>query len=169
MSKFHIEDDSDVSRISSELFKGFQEVSQEAIGVIAKSGKGKSAAIHAVLNGTAGIINVLATLVANHVKPDNIEDLNPNLAVTPEVLLFTALLVNKCAPVCEPDGHVQSQFGPHVIWAALEAYERLTGQKPDQFLAPGLAEAGREFAPNDMARVKAAYEANGADRPRYLN
>lgn len=135
-----------------------------------RAGHGKPAAIHVGMNFAAGILHSVAVLTADtsSVDPDNPTQEAINRCITPEVLLFTALLVNKCSP--EAEGNVvNTEFGPEQIFNALEAYEQLTGKRCDEFLDKDMVAAARkagtsaqELLQNVLTRPRGSPEQPGS-------
>lgn len=110
-----------------------------------KEGGRHPEAIYVMCCAVIGILHVLAMTVGKHDASMPKEDFDPTKSINPTTLLFSTLLANKVAPdYCHRSGGIQTEFGPHVIFEALEAYEKLTGRKPDDYLTPGMVSAARE-------------------------
>ncbi len=111
-----------------------------------KMGGGMPESLNALGNMAVGLMHVMAMCVANQKPTGNFEDFDPSDGITPETLLFSALLVNQIAPDYDHNKNgVVCSFGPHVLLETMSAYEKLTGKKPDEFLVPGLVKAVREL------------------------
>lgn len=99
----------------------------------------------------AGIMKTIAMCVADQkkynpkaTKTQNIEDFDPCLGITADTLLFSALLTNKITPdYNHKNESSDSAMSAITYWEAMEAFEKLTGKQADDFIMPGIAEAGR--------------------------
>lgn len=172
MSKTIFTNDDVTLSMGGELFQGASQVAQEACDALKRAGKGTSEILHALMNMGAGYINVVAALIARHdlskFTEDSMDDFNPNFAITPDVLLFSAILMNVAAPTCGEDGSVDVQFGPHVISRALKTFEQFTGRPADGSLDQSFVQAGREFDESQMPQLlaEAAMRDAGINRGR---
>ena len=148
----------EVGEVASQMFKAAEQITQQAC--LKLRGHPKAAAIAAVLNFGAGYMQTLSALIARHDTSD-MENFNPNFAVTPDVMLFAALLSNQAAPLCTEKGEVDVEFGPHIIWKTLKMFEQYTGRPADGSLQQSFVEVGRKFDPKMLPFIEAGNKPPG--------
>lgn len=149
--------------LSEKAFHAGEEMGMQLLFAAHKEGGGLPDSVYAVGSLAIGALMILAAAVAKQEAPpelkhligkkshemteDDKEDLkkhfDPHAAVTPEVLLFTAFLLNKMCRARE-GANVVTEFGPFIVYEALEAFELFTGKKVDDKLVPGMVKAARD-------------------------
>lgn len=92
-----------------------------------------------------GPIQVMASIVG--VAPPGKDSKDPERRCNPDALLFSVLLINKICPEGPGEkGGSEAAFGPEVYFQALEAFEKLTGRRPDESLQKELTANARKIA-----------------------
>lgn len=131
-------------KLSNEAFRVGEQAAQSLL-LAAKAGGGNIAdGIYCLTSMAAGLMTILAISVGK-IETKDFEEFEPTDSITPETLLYSALLVNKTTPDYDhKEKSVVSELNPIVFFDAIEAYEKLTGKSPDEFLQPGLVKAARE-------------------------
>ena len=117
-----------------------------ACGVAGKSQHREGGACEALVGGVATVAGALHTLAAFLNKGD------ANGPVTPDEMLFAALLVWHCSPSTDGEKSVLV-FDPSLILDTMESFEKFTGRKPDGFMIPALAKAARDCAAEGTAAL----------------
>jgi hypothetical protein len=137
--------DQNTLRLAKEAFEVGEKAAQSLIVATHEHGGGMPDSIYTTANLAIGVIHSIAMCVGKAKWTENVEDFDPLTAITAESMLFSVILVNKMSPDFDPVSNGSTaEFGPHILYEALETYERYTGKKPDEFLMPGLVKAARE-------------------------
>lgn len=73
------------------------------------------------------------------------DEFNPNKQITAESKLFAALLMYQTSPDYDREQcGSTSEYGPHVYWETINAFEKLQGKAPDPYIIEGMIKAGRK-------------------------
>jgi hypothetical protein len=118
-----------------------------------------------------GVIGSLAVMTLTGAQAPNEgadEDFDPGKRITADTLLFFAILAATAARDTRCiDGQkgmdgtsgvgVQCEFGPSIVFDALEIFERATGRKIDNYLPKGMVEAARDKAAHAKAELDALF------------
>jgi len=138
--------------IAKVLFDSIESVT----GLTAMRCKNAAEAVHTLANGISGGVGVLAKVL---VKQDYKEsDLRP-------AFTFAALLINRLTTEFV-EKSTQCTYRLGLVADTFTDYERLTGQKPDDFLLKGLVEAVRDE--KSVAEARAISDEKGLDAPNVL-
>lgn len=69
--------------------------------------------------------------------------------VSTETLLFAAIASAHVLVDSQRDGGIVTEFGPHILWQALNIWEKVyPDKKPDDFFDPGMLKAARKAGAN---------------------
>lgn len=72
--------------------------------------------------------------------------------VTPEALLFVSILAAKILVSFDVEtGYQTTEFGPHILFEALEVFEAAIGKPADAYLDPNLLKAARTVGASSAA------------------
>ena len=124
-----------------------------ACGVVSKSKNGACEALVGGIATVAGAIHMLAAFL-------NKGEING--PVTPDEMLFAALLVWHCSPSNDGENSVLA-FDPSIILDTMETFEKFTGRKPDSFMIPAMAQAARDCAAEGAAALDRFRTARAAE------
>lgn len=129
--------------------------------------------VYCLSNLVAGVMTIMAMSLSKHDKDAMKDgDYDPASAVTRESLLYTAILANKATPDYDKRAKASlTELSALVYFEALEAYEKLTGKKPDEFLNPAMVQAAREAGAmgKDVLAAFMERRRNAPEAPTSLN
>lgn len=140
--------------VGQSLHAAVLDVVQKVLITVARQ-KGTSSAETAYIAALASLggITPLALIVAK--KPANAEELSDEEKMeatshmfTNEAVAFAGLLAISAQNI-RRGGVVSMEFGPHVLWAALDKWQKLYPEvAPDNFLDHKMLESARDFRDN---------------------
>lgn len=143
-------------KIFGDAFQAGSTISQSLAMECSQRGS-KADILAALLNLSAGIMNTIALLLVDHEKTESMDDFNPESVLNTDLVSFAHILA--CKSTVDVTSKITTvELGPHVIWEALQAYERMTGAKPDKFLSAGLVKAGRSIGAEGSEVIQAFME-----------
>lgn len=115
---------------------------------------------------TAISLQLLAAQVGR--LPEGAED-QGTVRINENAVLFAALLAARALPSVDGKGLGRCEFSPAVSFEAMEAFEKLTGYKPDDFIDEAFVKATREFVAEHPDCLAEAQKARLASLSQTLN
>ena len=135
--------DNKVTKIAGDLCITAAHETQRAI--IDSRTNSMAGALYISALAAIGPIQVMASIIG--AAPPGKDPNDPVCRCNSDALLFSALLINKICPEApEPNGGNEAAFGPEVYFQALEAFEKMTGRRPDDSLQKELTANARKMA-----------------------
>lgn len=101
-------------------------------------------ALHIAVSAASGIMQIMAQIMGRTGKDDdgtNLDEESIKGRINNQALMFAAQLM--ASAVSNTGTHVSVKASPATIYRALVNYEKITGEKPDDYLDSMMVNAGR--------------------------
>lgn len=162
----------DIGDKGHNIYTTMLETATAAMNEASTEGRDITQVLFIGINAVAGALVPMAALMG--FTPDRsrpVTEMNAMECVNTTTMLVAALLAAKVAKIDE--GHTMMDYGPHQIFKAIDAAQKVLGSDPRPNLSKPMVSAADMYKPNDRLgnswNVDNSPTLTDDERPRYLN